>query len=71
VPRVGFDAEFVVAAAEVLDERMSGADPAGRAELFEPAHGPEPGFEPCVIGFHRVVRVLLDDVGSRGDMTSN
>ena len=40
---VEFHAEFVVAAAEVLDDCVSGADHAGRAEPFEATHGPESG----------------------------
>jgi hypothetical protein len=35
-----FDAEFVVAAAEVLHERVPGADHPRAAELFETAHRP-------------------------------
>ena len=34
VPWVDLDAEFVVAVADVLDEGMSGADHAGRGEVF-------------------------------------
>ncbi len=49
----GFDGEFVVSAADVLD--MSGADHLGGAETFQAAHRPEPGFQPTVIGFGRVV----------------
>src|SRR2546423_14318007 len=48
-------AEFVVASAEVLDECVSGADDAGRAEPFEAPHRPQPGFEPSMIGFDRSV----------------
>ena len=35
-----FDAEFVVAAAEVLDECVPGADHPRAAELFQPVHRP-------------------------------
>ena len=59
---VGVDAEFVVAAAQVLDEGMTGADHSCRAEPCEPAHRPQPGFQPAVISFDGVVRVLLGDV---------
>ena len=40
---VEFHAEFVMAAADVLDECVSGADHASRAELFETTHRPESG----------------------------
>ena len=43
-------AEFVVAAAEVLDECVSGTDHAGRAEPFEATHRPESGLESFMIG---------------------
>jgi hypothetical protein len=59
--------EFVVAAAEVLDEGMPGGQgPLGTVAL-QAAHRPEAGFQPSVIGFDRVVRVLLHDVQGRGD----
>jgi hypothetical protein len=52
--------EFVVAAAEVLRESVAGGqDPRGPA-AFDSAHRPEPGFQPPVICFDRVVRVALD-----------
>jgi hypothetical protein len=35
-----FDSEFVVAAADVLHERVSGADHPRAAELFQPSHRP-------------------------------
>ena len=38
--RVFFDSEFVVTAAEVLDERVSGADHPRAVETFETAHWP-------------------------------
>jgi hypothetical protein len=39
-----------VAAADVLDERVSSADHTGRAKPFEATHRPESGREPSVIG---------------------
>ena len=36
----GVGGEFVVAAAEVLHERVAGGDPGGRLEALESAHGP-------------------------------
>ena len=60
--RVEFYAEFVVAAADVLDECVSGADYAGRAEPFEATHWPESGLEPSMIGLDWIIPVLLHDV---------
>jgi hypothetical protein len=51
-----------VAAAEVLHEGMSSGDHGGGPELFESAHRPQPDLQPSVMGFHRVVAVLLGDV---------
>jgi hypothetical protein len=51
-----------VPAAQVLHERVPGCDGPGGTVSFEAAHGSEPGFEPTMIGFDRVVRVLLDAV---------
>lgn len=58
----GVPAEFVVAAADVLDEFMSCADYASRAEPFEATHGPEPGLEPSMIWLDRIIPVLLQDM---------
>ena len=63
---IGVQAEFVVAAAQVLDECMPSANHSGRAEPFQPTHRSEPGLEPTMIGFDRVVRVLLRDVARGG-----
>src|SRR5207248_9844742 len=54
--------EFVVAAADVLDEGVPGGDYSCAAELFEPAHRSQSGLQPSVIGFDRVVSVLLGDM---------
>ncbi len=56
--RARVDAEFVVAAPNVLHERVAAHDHACGVVAFEAAHGAEPGFEPAVIGFDPVVRVL-------------
>jgi hypothetical protein len=64
--RVGIDAEFVVAAPEIPDERVAGADHAGRAESFQSAHGSYSGFEPSMIGFDGIVCVLLHDMARGG-----
>ena len=58
--------EFVVAAAQVLHECVPGRDDAQRGDRFQSTHRAKPGFEPTVVGFHGVVRVLLKDVPSAG-----
>jgi hypothetical protein len=68
-PMAGRDVggEFIVAAAQILNERVpSGEDPRGPVAL-QAAHRPEPCFQPSVIGFDRVVRVALDGMQRRGD----
>jgi hypothetical protein len=59
---VEFYAEFVVAAADVLDEGVSSADHADRAEPFEATHRPESALEPTMIRLDRIIPVLLHDV---------
>ena len=46
---MGIDPEFVVAATNVLDERMTAHDHAGGAVTFEAAHRTEPRFESAVV----------------------
>jgi hypothetical protein len=59
--------EFVVAAAEILDERVPGGDyPCGPA-AFQSAHRPQPRLQSAMVGFDRVVRVPLDGMQCRGD----
>ena len=60
------DAEFVVAAADVLHERVAADDHACGVVAFEAAHRSEPGFEPTVVAFDAVVRVLLGVVERGG-----
>src|SRR5947209_3168984 len=59
---VEFYAEFVVAAADVLDECVSGTDHAGRAEPFEATHRSESALEPTMIGLDWIIPVLLHDM---------
>jgi hypothetical protein len=59
--RVGIRAEFVVAAAHVLDEGVSGADRSGRAQLFEAAHRPRSSLESPMICFDKVMRLRRGD----------
>ena len=54
-----------MARSEVLRERVPGRDNAQRSDRLHPPHWPQPGFEPAVICFHSVIRILLEDV-SRG-----
>ena len=53
------DAEFVVAAANVLHERETAHDHSGGTGAFESVHRSESGFEAAVVGFDPIVRVLL------------
>ena len=54
----GVGSKFIVAAAEVLHERMSPRGPVA----FDSAHRPQPRFQPPVIGLDRVIRVALHGV---------
>src|SRR5205823_1822976 len=61
------DAEFVVAAPNVLHERMAAHDDTGRALAFEAAHRSESRFQSAVIALDPVVRVLLRVMECRRD----
>jgi hypothetical protein len=52
--------EFVVAAAQILDEGMPGGQGPRGTVALQAAHRPEAGFQPSVICFDRVVRIALD-----------
>jgi hypothetical protein len=56
---VGVKSELVVAAAQVLNERMPATDRLGAAQPFQTAHRSRPRLQPTMIGFDRVVGVLL------------
>jgi len=59
--------EFIVTAAEVLDERVPGGqDPRGLV-AFQAAHRPQPRLQPAMAGLDGVVRVALDGMQRRGD----
>ena len=58
------DGDLVVAAAQILHERVTGRDGTQRPQGLQSAHRPQPSLEPTVVGFHRVVRVLLEDAGA-------
>lgn len=59
--------EFILAAAEVLHERMSGCqEPRGPVAL-QAGHRPQPRFQTPVIGLDQVVRVALHGVQGRRD----
>jgi hypothetical protein len=63
----GFDAEFVVAASQVLDERMA-ADHDRRGPIgSQTAHRAEPGFESPVVALDAVVRILRGVVERVGE----
>jgi hypothetical protein len=52
-------ARATLAAAEFLDERVSGTDHSCRVESFQAAHRPQPRLQTPMISFDGVVRVLL------------
>jgi hypothetical protein len=52
------DAEFVVAAPNVLHERVASHDDACGVVAFEAAHRAQPRFESAVVAFDPVIRVL-------------
>jgi hypothetical protein len=62
MPWVAVHTEFVVPAAEILDECVPGTDHSCRTEPFEATHRPQSGFEPSMIGLDGVIGVLLHDV---------
>src|SRR5437763_7398648 len=64
--RVGIRAEFVVAAAHVLDKSVSGTDHSGRTKLFKAAHRPQSSLESPMICFEAVITVLLSEMASSG-----
>jgi hypothetical protein len=51
-----------MAAVDVLDEGVPGGGYSCAAELFEPAHCSQSGLQPSVIGFDRIISVLLGDM---------
>jgi len=61
----GVGSEFVGAAADVLDQGVAGGDGLGGAQAFEPAHRPQPGFQPAAIGLDAVVLPPCVDVAGR------
>jgi hypothetical protein len=68
-PMAGGDVggEFVMAAAEVLDEGVPGGDDPRGPAAFQAAHRPEPGFQPPVIGLDRIIGVALNGMQRGGD----
>ena len=61
------DTEFVVTAADVLNERVTTDDHSGGVVSFEATHRTESGLEPTVVAFDAVVRVLLRVVKRGGN----
>ena len=55
---VRINPELVVAAPNILPRRVTAHDHSRRVVTLEPAHRAEPGFEPAVVSFDPVVRVL-------------
>jgi hypothetical protein len=66
MPAVDIQAQFIVAATEVMDERVPGTDHPCRAESFQAAHQPQSGLQKPVICFDGVIRVLLGNVARGG-----
>jgi hypothetical protein len=62
---VGVDSELVVAAAQILHEGVPGDHHLPCVIGSRSAHGFELALELAVIGFYRIVRVLLDVVPRR------
>jgi hypothetical protein len=62
MPWVAVHTEFVLAAAEILDECVAGTDHSCRTEPFQTTHRLQSGFEPSMIGLDGVIGVLLYDV---------
>jgi hypothetical protein len=62
MPWISIPTEFVVAATEILDERVPSTDHASRAELRQTPHGSQPRLESSVIGLDRIISVLLNNV---------
>src|SRR5437867_11851003 len=61
------DGEFVVAAAQVLHERVAGRHQTEGADRRHAAHRLQSGLEASVVGLDTVVRVLINYVPSGGD----
>lgn len=62
MPWVAVHTEFVMTAAEILDECVPGTDHSCRTEPFQATHRPQSCFEPSMIGLDGVIGVLLHDV---------
>jgi hypothetical protein len=56
-----------VATAEVLHEGVSHGEDPCRAVTFQPAHRPQPGFQPPVVCLDGIVRVPLNGMQGRGN----
>ena len=54
--------DVIVAAAQILHKGVTGGEDPRLPVTLQSAHRPEPGFEPPVVCFDRVVRVLPDGV---------
>jgi hypothetical protein len=60
------DGVLVLTAAQILYESVTGRDHSQGRDGLEAAHRSQSRFEPSVIGFDAVVRVLLEHVPSAG-----
>jgi hypothetical protein len=66
LPWIGIKTEFVVVAAEVLDEGVPSADYLCSAEPFDTTHRSQPSLQSAVIVFDGVARVLLHHMTGGG-----
>jgi hypothetical protein len=64
--RVGIHAEFVVAAMVVLHDACPVLITRAEWSCFQAAHRPHPGLQEPVIGFDRIIPVLVGDVARGG-----
>jgi len=55
MPGVGINTDFVMAAAEILHERVPDTDHSHRLELLQAPHRPQPGLQAPVSGFDGVI----------------
>ena len=63
--------DVIVAAAQVLHERVTGGEDPRRPVPFQAPHRPGPGFQPPVICLDQVVRVLLQGVQRQGQLVED
>jgi len=58
--------EIIMPSTDILYQLVAGGDNPGRPGMFQAPHRPEPRFEPRVVGFNSIVRILVGDVAGAG-----